>query len=126
MNEELLKKAKKAKTAEELCSLAEENGITLSKEEAQEYFNSLSKNGDIRDDELDKVTGGGCEKVIDGKKYTVVTSGVRCFNGEYRKVQERETWLREKWYMYTGDGCCGDCANLILLKGIGYCGKSGR
>ncbi len=58
---ELLEKAKKAKSAEELIALAKENGAQLSAEEANTYFAKLnSKTGELSDDELDNVAGGGC------------------------------------------------------------------
>ncbi len=57
---ELLEKAKLAKSAEELIALAKENGTELTEEEANTYFAKLNKNGEISDDELDSVSGGGC------------------------------------------------------------------
>ena len=58
---ELLEKAKLAKSAEELIALAKENGAQLSAEEANTYFTKLnSKTGELADDELDNVAGGGC------------------------------------------------------------------
>ena len=58
---ELIEKAKSAKTPEELLSLAKENGIELTEESAQAYFNKLHpKTGELADEELDNVAGGGC------------------------------------------------------------------
>lgn len=57
---ELIEKAKQAKTAEELTSLAKENGAQLTAEEANTYFAQLHQSGEISDDELDNVAGGGC------------------------------------------------------------------
>ncbi len=127
MDRELLEKAKKTKSADDLILLAEANGISLNKEEADSYFLALHKNGEITDDELDSVSGG-CSTTIDGRSYTVVTSFSNCFTGEFSKIGERDTWLREKWYMYAPDGkwCCGNCSNLMFKNGLGYCSKSGR
>ena len=58
---ELLEKAKLAKSAEELIALAKENGVQLSADEANTYFDELHKSGEISDDELDNVAGGGCD-----------------------------------------------------------------
>ncbi len=80
-NTELLEKAKEAKSAEELLSLAKENGMELTEGEAEEYFTQLNKSGELSDEELDNVAGGGCQTKVGGEKYTVVTSGQRCFNG---------------------------------------------
>lgn len=61
MNTELIAKAKQTKSPEELMALAKENGIELTEESAQAYFNQLNpKMGELADDELDNVAGGGC------------------------------------------------------------------
>ena len=62
MNNELIAKAKQAKTPEELLALAKENGVELTEESAKSYFNQLNpKTGELADDELDNVAGGGCQ-----------------------------------------------------------------
>ena len=62
MNNELIAKAKEAKTPEELMVLAKENNMELTEESAQAYFNQLNpKTGELSDDELDNVAGGGCQ-----------------------------------------------------------------
>lgn len=61
-NNEELKQAKMAKSAEELIVLAKEKGIELTEEQAQLYFAQLNpQSGEIADDELDNVAGGSCE-----------------------------------------------------------------
>ncbi len=71
MDKELIEKAKGAKSVEELLSLAEENKIELSLEKANEIFSKLHKTGEIKDDELDAVSGGGCSELewVSGAKY---------------------------------------------------------
>ncbi|MCM1023705.1 MAG: Nif11-like leader peptide family RiPP precursor [Prevotella sp.] len=59
---ELIEKARQAKSAEELSALAKENGIELSEDETKAYFEQLNKSGELSDDELDSVAGGGCYK----------------------------------------------------------------
>ena len=61
MNQQLLEKAKEAKSAEELLALAKENGMELTEEDAAEYFAQLHKSGELSDEELDNVAGGGCQ-----------------------------------------------------------------
>lgn len=58
---ELIARAKQAKSAEELIALAEENGIALTEEKAREYFGRLNGSGELSDNELDSVSGGGCD-----------------------------------------------------------------
>ena len=58
--EELILKAKAAKSAEELLALTKEYGIELTEEDAKKYFDQLHKQSEISDDELEDVTGGGC------------------------------------------------------------------
>ena len=62
MNKELLAKAKEAKTPEELRALAKENNMEMTEECAKAYFEQLNpKTGELSDDELDNVAGGGCQ-----------------------------------------------------------------
>lgn len=58
----LFNKAKQAKSAEDLLTLAKENGIEITEDEAKAYFEQLNKSGELSDDELDSVAGGGCYK----------------------------------------------------------------
>ena len=59
MNNELIAKAKKTATVEELLALAKENQVELSEEDAKMYFELLHpKTGERSDDELDNVAGG--------------------------------------------------------------------
>lgn len=60
VTEELLKKAREAKTPEELIELAKNEKMELSQEKAEEYFEKLHKSSELSDDELDNVAGGGC------------------------------------------------------------------
>ncbi len=60
MYEKLLKKARQAKSVEELISLAEKENITLSKDDANALFSRLNACGSLKDDELESVSGGGC------------------------------------------------------------------
>ena len=58
---EMIEKAKTAASPEELLDLAKANGVDLSADEAAAYFTQLSpRQGELSDDELDCVAGGGC------------------------------------------------------------------
>lgn len=61
MNQELLKKARAAKSPEELLKLAHENGREeFGEESAKAYFDVLQKTGEITEEELENASGGGC------------------------------------------------------------------
>ena len=141
MNEEMIIKAKEAKSVEELITLAKENGVELNEEDAKLCFEQLNaKKGELSDDELSDVSGGGCETKVDGKTYTVVTNGCKCFTGQYLSnfkigyttvettVRHDNAALRYLWLPgpnSCNDGKCGSCAHLGFKDGgLGYCEKS--
>ena len=73
-SEELIEKAKQAKSVEELLALAKENGMEMTEEQANAYFSQLHPtSGEIADEELENVAGGGCRS---GDGRLVVTTGV--------------------------------------------------
>jgi len=75
-NEEAIAKAKQAKSVEELLTLAKESGVEMTAEQAQEYYTQLNpKSGELADDELDNVAGGGC---YSANGQLVVTLGYSC------------------------------------------------
>lgn len=57
---ELLQKARRAKSPDDLAALAREHGLSLSPKEAQDYFRRLHHTGELQDEELENVSGGGC------------------------------------------------------------------
>ena len=61
LNNELITRARCAKTPEEIMTFAKENGEEISEESAKAYFEQLHpKTGELSDEELDNVAGGGC------------------------------------------------------------------
>lgn len=60
MDSKLLKEARNAKSPDDLILLAKNGGLELSKAEAEHYFNTINKKGEVSDDELDLVSGGAC------------------------------------------------------------------
>ena len=58
-SKELIEKAKTAKSAEELLEMAKTEKIELTAEEAAKAFAELNKSGELSDEELDNVAGGG-------------------------------------------------------------------
>ena len=59
ISKELLEKAKTAKSAEELLEMAKAENIELTEEQAAKAFAELNKMGELSDEELDNVAGGG-------------------------------------------------------------------
>ena len=127
---EMIEKTKAAKSVEELLALAKENGVAMSEDEAQMYYAQLNpKSGELSDDDLDAVAGGGCQS---SSGRTVVTSGCSCFTGEYQPIyddggsvvrRDNITW-RHEWYKFSGKETCGRCRFLEFEGGTGVCGKS--
>ena len=60
ITKELFQKAKQANSAEELKALAKENGVALTDEQAAALFSKLNASGELSEDELNSVSGGGC------------------------------------------------------------------
>ncbi len=133
-NAALIEKAKKAKSKEELMALAKENSIYLTDKEAEDYlasFKGTLKSGELGDDELDDVSGGGCKTSVGGKNYVVVSSGVKCFTGFYEEVNSVSNGYTSKsggnvlWFLNSASGCCGRCRYLKFKNStLGYCSKS--
>ena len=138
---EMIEKAKTANSAEELLEMAKENSLEMTLEEATAYWKQLKPAyGELSDDELDNVAGGACHGTENGKTYTVVSAGLKCFNGRYqncvtrngmnlevrryREDEDGNTDLRMTWACFGSEGCCGWCYHLSFDKSTGYCAKS--
>ena len=97
MNRELIIKAKAAKSVEELLELAKASNVELSEEQAKEYFAKLNPTkGELSDDELDDVSGGGC-----GESKTKYCPNC---NSELRMMSEGTGNFSMKFY-YLCDSC---------------------
>ena len=103
---EIIAKAKEAKTSEELMDLAKENNIDLTEEEAKRYYEQLHPTmGELSDDELDNVAGGGCYSE-DGRLET--TCGHKCKHYvEGRKSGIKGTCFRCKYWGVDPDAVKG-------------------
>ena len=88
---ELLVKAKAAKTAEELLTLAAENGISLTAEEAEKYFSKLHNkvttlsDASLANEELENVAGGsfcsGGRTYSSDSPYYLITTALNSCRG---------------------------------------------
>lgn len=79
MDKKLFEQAKGAKSVEELMSLAKTAGIDMGEENAKHLFGRLHQSGELSDDELNNVAGGGCksEKEVDvyaGRRFQLKAS----------------------------------------------------
>lgn len=83
-SQEQMEKAAKAKTVEELVTIAKTDGINLSNDDAKKYFSMLNtKEGEISEEELSNVAGGTCySNGVHGpdgfKKYAIVSPLNQC------------------------------------------------
>lgn len=116
-NEEVLAKAKQAKSVEELLTLAKESGVEMTAEQAQDIFAQLNqKSGELADDELDNVAGGGCHN---GEGYLVVTGGYVCNLWACKQCGSTET-KTEISYGET-NVCCKQCGGVHNCANCSYC-----
>ena len=124
LSNELLEKARAAKSAEELLSLAAENGVSLTAEEAKARFAQLTRGtseGELADEELENVSGGSyckdgrtySDDLVDGKHYLITTglntcglfkhepgdtSGSQCMQCKYHEFGSGLTiYCRARW-----------------------------
>ena len=103
--------AMQAKSVEELLKLAEAYGYEISKEEAEEIYAELNQAGELSDEELENVTGGGCYST-NKHGYLIVTSGNRC------ELFEQSGWRSES--------TCFGCSHAFADGFVTYCSKRTR
>lgn len=127
--EELILKVKGVKSAEELFALAKENGVELTAQSANAYFEQLNKSGELSDGELENVAGGGCYEI--GGDRLVVTTINSC--GHWRCEdcggKNQSKGYPETPYHRCKEGgpithsnlTCGCCKYCSYEKGIWYC-----
>ena len=93
LSNELIEKAKQAKSVEELLEMAKAENIELTAEEAAKAFAKLNASGELSDEELDNVAGGCGGEEIPEPKYNigdmvVSSKGFPCHTcGYYRDFQ---------------------------------------
>ncbi|MDE7399064.1 MAG: hypothetical protein K2N06_05995 [Oscillospiraceae bacterium] len=124
---ELMAKARQAKSVEELLALAKENEIELSENEAKAYFEQLNKSGEISDEELDNVSGGGCH-YKDGP--LVVTHGNSCDNWACKYCGEAFHWPHTcpaypEGHNMKGYGC-SNCYYMVYEHALLLCNNPAR
>lgn len=125
---EMIQKAKAAKSFEELKALAKENELELTDEEAQAYYEQLhATTGEMEDDELENVAGGGCHKK-DGRLIITAFSTCRKWACERCGGNEKNFWdehgcgpKKNGGYTYTRRFVCTCCKYMSYEKGLWLC-----
>ena len=111
LTKDLLRKAKSAKTAEELLEIAKTEGVELTAEEAKKVFSRLHQSGELPDEELDNVSGGCGDPEPDCK-----WGGAGVWKNENDVIYDFETGTRVYVYVTPSKGCKGT----ITAKKIGH------
>lgn len=123
---ELLEKAKQAKSAQELAALAKENGVELNEEQAQAYYDLLHPAaGELTNEELDNVSGGGCH-TGDGRLVVTVAHTCKhwmCRTCGTRDVKPSSTVSRSLRICLHCDyaAVCGGCKYMSYEKALWLC-----
>ncbi|MBQ3103353.1 MAG: hypothetical protein IJC58_03605 [Oscillospiraceae bacterium] len=112
---ELIAAAKTADSPEALIAMAKEQGVTLSDSEAALYFRQLHEgSGELSDDELDCVSGGGCGDRGDSTTYYYYGP-----NGKIFTPGCRVEHIRKGCWGFAGSLCNSSNGNLPRkLEGI--------
>ena len=130
INNELIAKAKQAKSPEELIALAKENGTELTEESAKAYFDQLHKTGEVTEDELSGVSGGGCGSIMEPPKFNVgdhvleagsFTCGTK--HWDWRGAQRVMTVCDSTYLEVTNIGMAGGTRRVCDVK-CPKCGKT--
>lgn len=130
----MLLQARKAQNAQEILALAKDNGLELSEEGANAYFEQLHKTGELADDELDHVAGGGCYEI--GGNRLVVTTINSCGYWACEDCGGGDTsagYPEMPYHRCKEDGPithrnlnCGGCRYCSYEKGIWYCNHDAK
>ena len=125
LNNEILAKAKTAKTPEELVELARENDVEMTEESAKAYVDLLHpKTGEMSDDELDDVAGGACYR-DDGRMVTTVAH--LCREWRCKKDGSRmESDNRPICCKCGKKAMCNSCKFCTYEKGLWLCNYVGN
>lgn len=106
MDKELLNNAREAESVEALLLLAEENNIEMEKEEAERIFSHFHSEGEVSEDELESVSGGGCKTEFSGPKYlpgTIVESRewcIWCHDSSVYEIVSYDTETKRDYWTY--------------------------
>lgn len=91
ITKEQIEMARKANSKKEILSLAKEEGYDISDYEADKIFEYLNKHGELSEEELNNVTGGGCNDGGSTPKFTLNQTVYMMISGYSRKCHV--TWV---------------------------------
>ena len=125
---DMIAKGAQAQSAQELKELAAKEDWQMSDEEAASYFEELKeltsekKTGELNDDELDNVSGGGCYK---GKRLVVTTMHScmewSCKCGNPSNMTPAELVNLARCPKCRRGKTCGNCKYCSYEKGLWLC-----
>lgn len=125
-NQELIKKVKAAKSPEELKSLAKENNMELTEEEAGAYYAQFhGKNGELSDDELDNVAGGGCH-TDDGRLVVSALNLCSVWRCNHDGGECRKDGINSFCYVCNKLAYCNSCKFCSYENGLWLCNNPVR
>ncbi len=112
MDRELIERAEKVESAEELKALMAENGIELSPDSVRSLYDRIKRHGEVGDDELSSVSGGGCGSSSGG--------------GSSSREEDSGYGLRtgDRAHILWGELCPCGCENVEILYCSGGYGTS--
>ena len=125
---EMIMKGKEANTVEELKEMAIKENWNISDEEANAYFDELQKYktpniGELSDDELDDVSGGGCHK--DHRLVVTVLHKCwrfKCVCGSELPFSVRQRDMANGSCSFCNSGQrCSNCKYMTYEKGLWLC-----
>lgn len=130
--QELFEKAKQAKSAEELLALAKENSLELTEDEAKEHFEQLNESGELSDEELENVSGGGCY-YKDGRLIVTVDNYCsdsfwrckRCHGRPYFRQGRRGAHTCYDYAKGFDHLNCNNCQFMVYEHGLWLCDNPG-
>lgn len=92
------------KSAIQLRELLEKEGINISRETAEKYYDACKAEGEVGDDELSSVSGGACY-TDDGYLLTTVAYGCKFFErDESMNGVDNTCYCCKYWHRQTGSG----------------------
>ena len=127
---EMIQEAKAAKTVEELLNMAKDYNIEMTAEEAADYYEQLhAPTGELDDDELDNVAGGGCGTpkkwgFYNGQEVIIPAQGLRsvqcCCNCSYTRRNNGLNFSGVIWFEEFKSGQKGSDAWEIMCEVCGH------